>query len=113
MKKIIAWAIILCTAAFVFSACSDCSEKLYDETNISELYDKEQIVGKSRSEIQKEYGEFNSEFISDNGEDLGAYYVNYDNDGIDPSYIHDTFFVEFDADGIAIDAYFRKTSVGG
>lgn len=84
----------------------------YDETNISRLYDQGWIVGSSRGEIETKYGEFNREFISDDGRDLGAYYVNYDNRGLDPSYIHDTYFVVFEND-VAIDAYFAQTSIGG
>ena len=84
----------------------------YDETNISRIYDHDWIVGSNRREIENKYGEFNREFISDDGRDLGAYYVNYDNSGMDPSYIHDTYFVEFEND-VAVDAYFAQTSIGG
>ena len=46
-------------------------------------------------------------------ENGGSYYVNYENNGMDPSYIHDTYFVIFNDEDIAVDAYFRKTSIGG
>lgn len=100
---------------FVFSLCG-CSEKQYDANNISKLYNKEWIVGKSREEIQDKYGKFNSEFVSDQGENLGAYYVNWDKGwafGLPPSNIHDTYFVIFNDEDIAVDAYFRETSIGG
>ena len=107
MKK----TVILFFVLTLFLSLCAC-EKHYDETNISELYDSEWIVGKTRAEIEKKYGEFDREFISDDGDDLGAYYVNYDDNIFDPSYIHDTFFVVFDGDS-AVDAYFRQTSIGG
>lgn len=109
MKKSVALLIIL---TFALSLCA-CSAKHYDENNISELYDKAWIVGKSREQIEDKYGEFKREFVSDTGENLGSYYVNYENSGIDPSYIHDTYFVVFNDEDIAIDAYFRETSIGG
>lgn len=105
MKKLL-WAVL---AAFLM--LTGCAVH-YDETNISRLYDYEWIVGSSRGEIEAKYGEFNREFISDDGRDLGAYYVNYENRGLDPSYIHDTYFVVFEND-VAIDAYFARTSIGG
>lgn len=109
MKKII---ILFFLLFFVLYLCA-CSEKCYDYDNISELYDKEYIVGKTREEIETKYGEFDREFVSDNGENVGSYYVNYDNSGIDPSYIHDTYFVVFNDNDMAIDAFFRETSIGG
>ena len=112
MKKLVALLIIL---TFVFSLCG-CSEKQYDANNISKLYNKEWIVGKSREEIQDKYGKFNSEFVSDQGENLGAYYVNWDKGwafGLPPSNIHDTYFVIFNDEDLAVDAYFRETSIGG
>lgn len=109
MKKLIPILIILAVA---LSLCA-CSPKHYDENNISEIYNKEWILGKTREEIENKYGEFNREYVLDSGENVGAYYVNYENYGLDPSYIHDTYFVEFNDENIAIDAYFRETSIGG
>ena len=98
MKRYIAMvlsvALVLCLTA--------CAAKHYDESNIDELYDSEWIVGKSRQQIEAKYGE-----------DLGAYYVNYENGGFDPSYIHDTYFVVFNDEDIAVAAFFRETSIGG
>ena len=91
MKKIVALLVIL---ILVLGLCA-CSAKYYDETNISELYDKDWIVGKSREQIEDKYGEFKREYVLDTGENVGSYYVNYENSGIDPSYIHDTYFVVF------------------
>ncbi len=108
MKKLLPAIVALLTAALL-CACA----LRYDETNISRLYDGEWMIGRSRGEIEEKYGEFDREFTSDDGRELGAYYVNYDNRGLDPSYIHDTYFVEFDADDVAIDAYFARTSIGG
>ena len=109
MKKL--WALLLVfVLAFSFVSCR---ATYYDESNIASLYDGEWLIGRSREEIVKKYGAFDREFISDDGEDLGAYYVNYDNRGIDPGYIHDTYFIVFDEADVAVDAYFRKTSVGG
>jgi len=108
LKKI-CFAIMLLLAMLL----SACSGKHYDAGNISELYDRDWIIGRSREAIEEKYGDFHREFISDTGEDLGAFYVNYENKGIDPSYIHDTYFVVFDEAGIAVDAYFRETSIGG
>ncbi len=109
MKRYIAMVLsvvlVLCLTA--------CAAKHYDESNIDQLYDSEWIVGKSRQQIEAKYGDFNREYIADNGEDLGAYYVNYENGGFDPSYIHDTYFVVFNDEDIAVAAYFRETSVGG
>ncbi|MBR6521932.1 MAG: lipoprotein [Oscillospiraceae bacterium] len=104
MKKSL-WAALF---ALLLTGCSI----HYDESNISKLYDSERIIGSSRDAIEAKYGAFDREFIADDGSDLGAYYVNYDNRGLDPSYIHDTYFVEFEND-VAVDAYFRETSIGG
>lgn len=97
----------------MFTLLTACSEKHYDESNISKLYDETWIIGKARDTIKEKYGKFNSEFISDNGENLAAYYVNYENKGFDPSYIHDTYFIVFNENDIAIGAYFSETSRGG
>ena len=105
MKKRL-WVVLL--ALLMLAGCA----VHYDETNISRLYDQEWIVGSSRNEIESKYGEFNREFISDDGRDLGAYFINYENRGLDPSYIHDTYFVVFE-DDVAVDAYFAQTSIGG
>ena len=105
MKKRL-WVVLL--ALLMLAGCA----VHYDKTNISRLYDQEWIVGSSRNEIESKYGEFNREFISDDGRDLGAYYINYENRGLDPSYIHDTYFVVFE-DDVAVDAYFAQTSIGG
>ena len=109
MKKIVAFLLVV---ALILCLCA-CSLKHYDENNISELYDKEWIVGKSREQIEDKYGEFKREYVSDTGENVGSYYVNYENSGMDPSYIHDTYFVIFNDEDIAVDAYFRETSIGG
>ena len=109
MKKIVAFLLVV---ALILCLCS-CSSKHYDENNISELYDKEWILGKSREQIEDKYGEFKREYVSDTGENVGSYYVNYENSGMDPSYIHDTYFVIFNDEDIAVDAYFRETSIGG
>ena len=109
MKKIVTILIIF---TFIFGLCACCA-KHYDESNISELYDKEWIIGKSREQIEDKYGAFKREYVLDTGENVGSYYVNYENRGIDPSYIHDTYFVVFNDDDIATNAYFRETSIGG
>lgn len=85
----------------------------YDETNIHRLYDADWIVGKTREEIVREYGEFKREYTLDTGEDVGVYYVNYDAGWLDASYIHDTYFVYFDENDTAVRAEFRETSIGG
>lgn len=102
--------LILLSALLLLTGCAP---KHYDAENISKLYDREWIIGKTRAEIEDKYREFDREFTSDEGEVLGAFYVNYENRGLDPSYIHDTYFVVFDADDIAVDVYFRETSIGG
>ena len=109
MKRLVKLFTLL---TFLLVICA-CSPKRYDENNISDLYNKEWIVGKSREQIEDKYGEFEREYVSNFGENIGAYYVNYQKSGIDPSYIHDTYFVIFDEKDISIDAYFRKTSIGG
>ena len=63
MKK----TVILFFVLTLFLSLCAC-EKHYDETNISELYDSEWIVGKTRAEIEEKYGEFDREFISDEDE---------------------------------------------
>ena len=112
MKKIAAFLFVV---AFTLCLCA-CSSKHYDENNISELYDKEWIVGKSREQIEEKYGEFQREYILDSGENVGSYYVNWENDwflGLPPSDIHDTYFIVFNDENVAVDAYFRETSIGG
>ena len=106
MRKIL----ILLAALLMLSGCKPTH---YDAENISRLYDRDWIIGRSRAEIEEKYREFDREFTSDEGEVLGAFYVNYENRGLDPSYIHDTYFVVFDEADIAVDAYFRETSIGG
>ena len=99
--------------AAILLLCSACSSKHYTADNIGELYDRTWIIGRSRAEITEKYGAFSREFTDDNGKELGAYYVNYENRGIGPSYIHDTYFILFDTNDFAIDAYFAQTSIGG
>lgn len=103
---------MLLVGMILLSLCA-CSEKHYDESNVHELYDRQWIIGRSRADIEARYGEFHREYLSDEGEAMGAYYLNYDNGFLDPSYIHDTYFVVFGDDGLATDAYFRETSIGG
>lgn len=89
-----------------------CAPRRYDESNIAKLYDREWIIGRTQTEIIRRYGEFKRIYEQDLGY-RGAYYVNYENRGIDPSYIHDTYFIVFDENGVATDAYFVRTSIGG
>lgn len=109
MKKIFS---VLCVCLGLVLILSACAPRRYDESNIDKLYHSEWIIGKTEAEIIRRYGEFQRVYERDGGH-LGAYYVNYDNHGIDPSYLHDTYFVEFNEDRIAVDAYFRNTSKGG
>ena len=85
----------------------------YTADNIHRLYDAEWIEGKTREEIVEKYGEFDREYTLDTGEDVGAWYVNYDNGPLDASYIHDTYFVYFDENDVALRSEFRQTSIGG
>ena len=104
MKKLlIALALLLLTG---------CSPRVYTAENIGALYDRETILGRHREEVQEKYGLFDREYTLNDGREVGAWYVNYDNRGPDPSYIHDTYFVEFQADK-AVDAWFARTSMGG
>ncbi len=94
-----------------------CTSKHYDENNINELYNSEWIVGKSKAEIVKKYGDFDREYDTLNGKNqaAGAYYVNYDNISfiLPPSYNHDTYFIYFDENDIATESYFAESSRGG
>jgi len=108
MKKLVLAAVIL----LVLVLCA-CGEKHYNAENIGEKFDSEWIIGRTRGEIERKYGSFDREFVSNEGKNLGAFYVNYDNGPLDASYIHDTYFVEFDENGKAVAAYFRETSKGG
>ena len=89
-----------------------CSPRIYDENSIQDKYPREQILGLTRTQVEQKYGPFDREYTLDDGREVGAWYVNYDNRGPDPSYIHDTYFVEFQADK-AVDAWFARTSMGG
>ena len=110
MKRGKRWAAgVLLAALLLLTACA----VRYDESNIHRLYDADWIAGKTRQEIRRKYGEFDREYTLDTGEDVGAYYVNYDNGWLDPSYIHDTYFVFFDENGTAVRSEFRETSIGG
>jgi len=109
MKKMVVFAL---TLVWPLLLCS-CAAQHYDENTIRELYDEEWIVGKTRATIEEKYGGFDREFVSDQGKDLGAFYVNYDTNLFDPSYIHDTYFIEFNEQDVAIDAFFAETSRGG
>ena len=106
MRKIL----ILLAALLLLAGCKPVR---YDAENISRLYDRDWIIGRSRAEIEEKYREFDREFTSDEGEILGAFYVNYENRGLDLSYIHDTYLVVIDDDDIADVAYFLETSIGG
>ena len=102
MKKIVAFLLVV---ALILCLCA-CSPKHYDENNISELYDKEWIVGKSREQIEDKYGEFNREYVSDTGENVGSYYVNYDI--YDFEYSYNPFYIRigknyFSLDNIHVD----------
>ena len=108
-KSISFWCVILCLVTLLTA----CAPRRYDKSNIHKLYNREWIIGKTEAEIVRRYGEFKRAYQSDGGGHMGAYYVNYENRGIDPSYIHDTYFIVFDESGVATDAYFAKTSVGG
>lgn len=110
MKRSVLATMLVALTLLVFTSCAPIH---YDETNISRRYDREWILGKTRAEIEAKYGDFDREFVSDEGEILGAFYVNYENRGVDPSYIHDTYFVRFDEADVAVDAFFRETSIGG
>ena len=103
---------VLCACLCLVMMLASCASRHYDESNIDKLYDREWIIGKTETEIIRRYGEFKRIYERDGGH-TGAYYVNYDNRGIDPSYLHDTYFIEFGEDRIAFDAYFRNTSKGG
>ena len=109
MKK----AVVLFLFSIILLTLCGCDYTHYDSDSISLLYDSEWIVGSTREEIERKYGDFDREYASDSVGNVGAYYVNYENSGIDPSYIHDTYFVLFNDDDIAVDAYFRETSIGG
>ncbi len=109
MKK--AGALIL--AVLLAMGLCACTRKHYDETNISELYDRDRIIGKTSDDIQKRYGEFDRDYVADNGLHYGVYYVNYENYGFDPSYIHDSYYIVFDDQNVAVDADFSRSSRGG
>jgi hypothetical protein len=100
---------LLCLSVLLTS----CAPRRYDESNIHKLYDREWIIGKTEAEIIRRYGKFKRVYGLDGGGHQGSYYVNYENWGPDPSYIHDTYFIEFDENGVAVDAYFKRTSIGG
>jgi hypothetical protein len=110
MRRCVAF---LCVVLCLFMMMTACAPRRYDESNIHKRYNREWIIGKTEAEIVKRYGEFKRVYEKDGGGHLGAYYVNYDNWGMDPSYIHDTYFIEFDENGVAVDAYFKRTSIGG
>ena len=107
-RSVVYLCLFLCLAVLL---CA-CAPRRYDETNIGKLYNREWILGKTQSEIIRRYGDFKRVYEQDDGY-YGAYYVNYDNVGMDPSYIHDTYFIIFDENGVATDAYFKRTSIGG
>ena len=89
-----------------------CSPRVYTAENIGKLYDEAHILGKTRDQIRAQYGPFKREYTLDDGREVGAWYVNYENWGLDPSYIHDTYFVRFE-NGVATEAWFAQTSIGG
>lgn len=104
---------LLLVSVWLMTLLVPCSPKVYNAENIDQLYQTDWIIGKNREEIQDRYGRFDREFVSEQGDILGAYYVNYENDVIDPSYFHDTYFVRFNEAGKAVEAYFKNTSAGG
>ena len=106
MRRIIPFLLIL---MLLFAACTP---KRYDESNIHELYDSDWIIGKTAEQIQDKYGRFDDEYTSPT---RGCYDVNehiYDS-FLDPNNIHDTYVIEFNEDGIAVNAFFAETSRGG
>ena len=104
--------VFLCLFLCLIVLLTACAPRRYDESNIHKRYNREWIIGKTETEIVRRYGEFKRVYET-NGAYVGAYYVNYDNWGPDHSYLHDTYFIEFDEKRIAVDAYFRNTSKGG
>ncbi len=113
MKKILAFMLI---GTLLLALLSACSPMLYDESNIHLLYDRSWILGKSRDTIEARYGKFHREYIHTDGEDMACYKVNsrhYDSYFLDPTNIHDSYFIVFNAENIAVDAYFAETSRGG
>ena len=104
---------LLLVSVWLMTLLVPCSPKVYNAENIDQLYQADWIIGKNREEIQDRYGRFDREFVSDQGDILGAHYVNYENGAIDPSYLHDTYFVRFNEAGKAVEAYFENTSAGG
>ena len=109
MRRRYAFLCLFLCLIFLLTACIP---RRYDESNIDKLYNREWIIGKTQGEITRRYGEFKRIYEREIGYS-GAYYVNYDNWGIDPSYIHDTYLIIFDESGVATDAYFVRTSIGG
>ena len=105
--------ILLCLGLCLVLLMSACAPRRYDETNIDKLYDREWIIGKTVTEIVRRYGEFKRVYEMDGGGHESTYYVNYDNWGMDPSYIHDSYIIVFDGNDVATDAYFARTSIGG
>ena len=98
--------------AFLMLLFSACAPKRYDKSNIHELYDADWIIGKTAEQIQDKYGRFDDEYTSPT---RGCYDVNehiYDS-FLDPNNIHDTYVIEFNEDGIAVNAFFAETSRGG
>lgn len=90
-----------------------CSPRVYDENSIQDKYPREQILGLTRTQVEQKYGPFDREYTLDDGRDVGAWYVNEEPGFLLPaSGIHDTYFVEFQADK-AVDAWFARTSMGG
>lgn len=110
------WIAVLILLTLVFSLCA-CEKVRYTADNIHRIYDREWIIGQGIGSIQGKYGPFIRQFELDSGEyagyHAGVYYVNYDAFGFDPSYVHDSYFIVFNEDGYAIDAWFEETSRGG
>ena len=113
MKKCITLLLLL----VLMLPLGGCKHEPYTADTISRIYDRDWIIGQGVGAIQGKYGPFMRQFELDSGKyagyHVGVYYVNYDAFGFDPSYIHDSYFIAFNEEGYAIDAWFEETSRGG
>ncbi len=87
----------------------------YNESNIEKLFKSKHIIGKTPSQIERKYGEFNYEKIDESGNGYAIYYVNWDRFtvlGLGPSNLHDDYVMKF-SDGVAVSGKFQDGKTGG
>ncbi len=116
MKRILCLVVaLLLTISLIGCTPSRYQNDYYNESNIERLFKPKYIIGKTPSQIERKYGEFNYKKIDESGNGFAVYYVNWDRFtimGLGPSNLHDDYTIKF-SNGIAVSSKFQDGKAGG